>query len=513
MHLTMPKSHHIARSDLLALGLSLLAVLAGFLVHELVFEGLAHIEDEMAYLWQAQVMARGQISLASPAEPKSFLYPFVVDYGGQRFGKYPPGWPGVLALGEILGLRFLVNPLLGGLGVWLTYLLGKRVFGETVGLLAAGLTLTSPFFLMNSGSLLSHPLGLVLSAAFALCWLEAFASPNQKRPWLFTSGAALCLGMLILTRPYSAIAIALPFAVHGLVVLVRGPGQMRLRLLAFGVATLLLGMLLFAWQYALTGDALLNPYTLWWEYDKVGFGPGHGHRAEGHSLFQARINTEFSIEVGKYDLFGWGRYSWIFLPIGLAAMIKNWRGLLLAGVFPSLVLLYMGYWIGSSLFGPRYYYEGLYSLSLTSAVGIAWLAGWPRLPGTAFPNYAGWRRLQPLLITALVALLVATNLIFYTPLRLGNMTGLYGVQRAYQEPFTDPEMLALAPALIIVHPERKWIEYGTLLELQNPFYDTPFIFIVNRSPEHNAAAIAQFPERTVYHYYPNEPGKLYLTPR
>ena len=46
----------ISRPDRAALLLSLLAVLAGFLVHRQVFDGLAHIEDEMAYLWQAQVL-------------------------------------------------------------------------------------------------------------------------------------------------------------------------------------------------------------------------------------------------------------------------------------------------------------------------------------------------------------------------------------------------------------------------------------------------------------------------
>jgi len=60
--------------------------------------------------------------------------------------------------------------------VWLTYQIGKRLFGESVGLLGALLILTSPFFLMNTGSLLSHPLGLVLSATFVMGWLDAFTA-------------------------------------------------------------------------------------------------------------------------------------------------------------------------------------------------------------------------------------------------------------------------------------------------------------------------------------------------
>ena len=142
----------MTRSDRIALLLSLLAVIAAYWVNDRIFERMAHIEDEMAYVWQAQAIACGHLTLASPPVPKSFLIPFVIDYEGQRFGKYPLGWPATLALGEFLGIRHLVNPLLAGFGVWLTYLLGKRLFGQTVGLLAALLTLTSPFFLMNSGT-------------------------------------------------------------------------------------------------------------------------------------------------------------------------------------------------------------------------------------------------------------------------------------------------------------------------------------------------------------------------
>ncbi len=103
-----------------------MAVFAAYRVHDRVFEGMAHLEDEMAYLWQAQVIAQGQLTVPSPPNPKSFLFPFVVDYNGQRFGKYPLGWPVVLAIGERLNLRHWVNPLLAGLGVWLTYLLGRK---------------------------------------------------------------------------------------------------------------------------------------------------------------------------------------------------------------------------------------------------------------------------------------------------------------------------------------------------------------------------------------------------
>ncbi len=503
----------MTRADRIAIILSLLAVLAGFLVSELVFERLAHIEDEMAYLWQAQVLAHNKLSLPSPPEPKSFLVPFVVDHNGQRFGKYPPGWPLILSIGVRFGVPYLVNPLLAGLGVWLTYLLGKRVLSEHVGLLAAGLTLTSPFFMMNSGSLLSHPFGLVLSAGFTLSWLDAFSNKDQPRPWFSTTISAICLGALLLTRPLTALAVAIPFIIHALYLLWKGDSFTRNRLVAFVLIVIGFSGLYFVWQDAVTGDPFLNPYTLWWDYDRIGFGPGHGHAEEGHTLYKARINTRFSLLSGWLDLFGWLNYSWLFLPIGLVAIRKNMRAWLLAAVAPSLVLIYMIYWIGSSLYGPRYYYEGLYSLTLVSAAGISWLAGWSLTSKQKFPNFQGWRRIRALAVTALVTFLIAFNLVFYLPARLESMQGLYGISRSHQQPFLTASAQALTPALIVVHTSDSWVEYGTLIELQSPFFDTPFIFIISRGASIDQVAASAFPDRRVFHYFPDEPYKFYSAPR
>lgn len=502
------------RADRIAIVLSLLAMLAGYFVATRIFEQMAHLEDEMAYVWQAQVIAKGRLTLPSPPSPKSFLTPFVVDYNGQRFSKYPPGWPAMLALGEIFDARSLVNPLLAGLCVWLTYRLGKRLFSSTVGLLAAGLTLTSPFFLLNSGSLLSHPFGLFLSLVFALGWLDAWqpketSSIYPRWCWMPLAASAISLGLLILTRPLTAIGVSLPFAFHGIYLFVRGDRKIRLRLIVFCLIVMALASLLFLWQAAVTGDPTLNPYTLWWEYDKVGFGEGFGRAKGGHSLRQARINTKFSLQVGYSDLFGWFKASWLFLPFGLLAMLhkRNWKALMIGAIFPSLILVYIFYWIGSNLYGPRYYYEGLASLTILSAAGISWLAGW-RLHSNDIPQpYNNWRHIRLFITLTALVFMVSVNLIFYTPQRLQSMYGLYGVNRERLKPFQTEQVKALAPALVIVYPDR-WTEYGALLELQNAFLDTPIIFAMNRGEKQNAAVVKAFPERKAYLYFPQHPYKL-----
>jgi len=135
----------------------------------------------------------------------------------------------------------------------------------------------------------------------------------------------------------------------------------------------------------------------------------------------------------------------------------------------------------------------------------------PVIPLPAIPDR--WRKARPLAVTAILAFLVCGNLLFYTPLRLSRLYGLYDVKRAYLEPFLTPEAQKLTPALIIVHIQEDWIEYGRLTELQTPFLDTPFIFIYSRQPETNQAVAAHFPDRHVYHYYPvKAPYTFYLHP-
>jgi hypothetical protein len=72
--------------------------------------------------------------------------------------------------------------------------------------------------------------------------------------------------------------------------------------------------------------------------------------------------------------------------------------------------------------------------------------------------------------------------------------------------------LPTQPALIIVH-SNAWHFYGALLELEDPFLTTPFIFAWGQHPTTDAVLQNDFPGRTVYHYYEDEPGVLYMYPR
>lgn len=492
----------MSRTDTLALMLALLAILLSAWVSYGVYEGLAQLEDEFAYQWQAQVTNQGDLKIPSPPEEHEFVIPFVIDHEGERFGKYPLGWPVMLSFGERLGWIRLVSPMLAGLAVWLSYRLGQKLLGDKVGLLAAGLTVISPLFLTYTGSILSHTWGLVLSLSVAVSWLDITDKHTEIPGWLPTLVSGISLGVLALSRPYTALGVAIPFAIHGIIQLARGSNIIRKRILAVGIITLLVGSIHFLWQFSLTGNPLQNPYLLWWPYDKVGFGPGIGLAENGHTLRQGWVHTKHSLMITWQDLWGWGRFSWVLLLIGLWAVRRKPWVWLIASVFPSLVLVYLAYWVS----GPRYFYEGLYSLTILGAAVIAWLAGWMPEQEIGPPRQA---RIQQGMVLVGLALLLILGTLPYTPKRLFEIKNCYGFSQVDLEPFRTHEAQELPPALVIVHAE-DWWDYGVYLHLQNPYLTSPFIFAWASSTEDlSETLMSYFPERTIYHYYPDQPGEFF----
>jgi hypothetical protein len=296
--------------------------------------------------------------------------------------------------------------------------------------------------------------------------------------------------------------VAIPFGLHGIILVWRGSDLIRKKILAIGLITILVGSIHFLWQLALTGDPLLNPYLLWWPYDKIGFGAGIGVADSGHTLRQGWFNTKNSLRMTWQDLWGWGRYSWMLLPIGLWASRCQSRIWLITSVFPSLVAVYITYWVS----GPRYFYEGLYSLTILGAAGIAWLAGW--MQGQVGGSLRQTHIRQVIVLAALAGLVLLMT-IPYTPTRLHEIKNRYGFSQAALEPFHTTEAQELVPALVIVHAPQWW-DYGVYLNLQDPYLTSPFIFAWD-SPESDSSDILapHFPDRTIYHYYPDQPGEFH----
>jgi hypothetical protein len=292
------------------------AVLAGFVfimagvISERVFERLPHLEDELAYLYQARIFAGGQIVIDSPQDHRAFWQPFVIDYEptGKRFGKYPPGWPAVLALGVKAGCPWLVNAVLGALTVILVFRLGREIWGVPVGFFAALLTAFSPAALLLNGTLMAHTAALFFTTLFLwCCW--RFERRSQRLPWGLVAGTAI--GALFIARPLSAVAVGLPFLVWSGALIVSGRRSAsaerptsRLRagcVLIIAAAVVASALPLF--YAAATGSPTTDLYRLVWSYDRLGFGDGHGRT--GHTILNGLRHARFDLSLASADLYGW----------------------------------------------------------------------------------------------------------------------------------------------------------------------------------------------------------------
>jgi 4-amino-4-deoxy-L-arabinose transferase-like glycosyltransferase len=462
------------------------AILATGAVSFFAFERLAHLEDEVAYLFQARTMALGRLTVPSPSQPEAFWTPFVLDHHGERFGKYAPGWPAVLGLGVLAAegkAAWLVNPLLAALALYLVYRLGQTLYDTRAGLLAAALGLLSPLFLVLSGSFLSHLASLVWLLLFSL-W---FVWTAQGRSRWFAVGAGLAWGVAFLTRSLTAVAFALPMAVYASAqIVLRRQARWRHYLLV-ALGGMIMAALLPAYQWAITGDPWLNPYVLWWPYDRIGFGPGIGAMPGGHSPFYAWINLQQDLARSGTDIFGWPALSWLPLLLGLAVRPRRWKDWALLAPFVCLVIAYLFYWIGSParLWGPRYYFEGFAGLWILGSAGLLKVWDWAE-------DRRPWVR--PTLV-ALLVLMTVTNLAVNVPNRMGQARGFYGITRDQLRPI---EEAALENALVIVYAER-WLEYGAMLAEMSPMRDDDIVYARGNNAEIDAAVIAEYPGRSVYY--------------
>ena len=491
------------RTNQIAFFLVILTIFVTYWFSGNVYENLPHVEDEFAYIWQAQVFAKGQAYISSPPHPDQLVVPFVVDYNGIRFSKYPPGWSLLLSFGVLANLMSWINPILAGLSIWLTFRLGQKIFNSGIALLASFLLLTSPFFLLNSGALLSHPFSLVLSLTLTLAWFDLFMTKgkNATPDWIKIIIAGCSLGLLAITRPLTAIGVAFPFFIHGILNLIRADKITKIKIICIGIIAACLSSILFLWQTILTGNATQNLYELWWSYDRMGFGNGIGTQPGGHNFFWIINNLVLSIIAGNVDLFGWGIFSWLFIPFGLWASRKNRFTEILIGIPAGLAIAYAFYWISQDIYGPRYYYESIIILCLLTSAGIFWVTDWiksTRLP-PIFHHAASF----------LTLMLVAYNLIIYLPDRMDSMRNLYSINRNQQTPFLTDEAKSLTPALVIVHTH-EWTECAGLLPLQDPWLTTSFIFACYNENTSDMIQQSEFPNRRIIHYYP-ETMEILLT--
>jgi 4-amino-4-deoxy-L-arabinose transferase-like glycosyltransferase len=184
------------------------------------------------------------------ADGEGFVHPYAWRDGVRIAGAdHPPAYIVVLALPSLLGLdsirdHMLASCLIGTGTVALVGLLGRRIGGDRVGLLAALLAAVYPNMWLNDGALMSETLALFLGVVVSLAAYRAWDRPSTRR----FAELGVAIGLAALARAEAVLMILL--LVVPLVVWVQGLSGWRPRARQGVIAAAMAVLVMAPWVVA-----------------------------------------------------------------------------------------------------------------------------------------------------------------------------------------------------------------------------------------------------------------------
>jgi hypothetical protein len=454
------------------------------------YQAIPHIPDEIAYLLQARHYAAGLPWMPAPPVPAAFNTFLMEVSNGRWYSIFPPGWPVVLAIGVKVGVPWLVNPVLGGVCVLVTYLLAQELADRATARVTAFLLAVSPWHLFMAMSFMSHVLSLVL--ALLTAWGTARAWRTGS--WAAAFVAGLALGMLGMSRPLEGVALGLLAGPPLLAAAFR-----RGHVGALGAGTLgaaITGAIGLAYNKVITGSPWVFPAVPFFEreygvarYD-IGFGPSKGlgwtglDPYPGHGLLDIVINAVLNGFMVNIDLFGWACGSVAIVMLGFLRADRTVERLMALAIV-VIVSLHSAYWFaGGPDLGARYWYLIIVPCTVLAGRALASIE-------TRHPVMPGARTMVGTGVLCLAAVLV------YVPWRAADKYPNYrSIRTDFVKLKDDP---VYRDALILVsgrrHPE--WAAAAFANELHIGASQAP-VFAWDRDRATRQAVLNAFPTRPVW---------------
>lgn len=400
-----------------------------------VYQNHPHVPDEVQYLFQANYFAAGKLTVKALAVPEAFSMYMIPWRESEWFSIFPPGWAALLAAGVKLGAVWLVNPLLAGLSVSLTFWILRKVYSVSFARFGTLLLCCSPWFLFMAMSFMSHIAVLALALA-AIALLIKFQTKKRKT---YLAVAGMIVGLTSLIRPLDAAILG---ALCGIWLMAEFSGLKikLLNLFVFSAGMMLAGALIFPYNRAVTGDALLSPmdfyYTnyFWAGANSYGFGANRGMHWEldalpGHSPFESLINAALDVYLVNTELFGWATGSLILISVVFCAEGFTKKDRWLIAMIAAIAGGYGFYWYhGGPDFGARYWFLMIVPLVVLTLRGAQILSEKISAGNSEFNSR----------IVLVIILLCALSLVNYFPWRaadkyfryLGMQPGIERLARA-----------------------------------------------------------------------------------
>jgi hypothetical protein len=430
--------------------------------------------DEYAYVLQAKTFASGRLWVNVPTLLEPFQMLRFVAKDGRWLSIYQPGWPLLLALPERLGLpMWFVDPLLGAAFAWAFYKLARLHVAAEAAWLALLALCTCSFFLLTFASYFGHGAGALAALLFALSG-KRYLDSGLKH-WALLAG--LSLGALGFIRAINAVLLALPFVVA----LVLTPGRRR-GIFWFALGGIPFGLLLLAYNYAITGHPLLLVQA--WVApgrEPLGAPSSQSVGETGKRLMRLYLWTSPVFFVG-----------W---PLSLLAVIRQRKLSFVDWLAPLVVIGFATYGgSGGDQYGPRYYFEGWPFALITVAKAIE-----PIVSSRA--KRAGW-----------IAAAILAHLAFQVGYLLPRVAREHRVVVERQEIYRQVAAAGLVNALVLIAeskvetpkttrlmPARDLVRNGLVVG------DESVTYAVDRGDDVTERLRALFPDRRLYRFFQ---GKL-----
>ena len=401
----------------------------------------AVVHDESAYLLQAELFSRFRFTAPSPPLPQ-FFEQLYVNLRPAIFSKYPPGTSLLLAPGVSVGLPGLPIVVMNALSGALLFVVVRRHAGGVVALLTWLLWGTSfPVQYFHAMYLSEVPTSL---AWLATWWgVSRWAASGRARDLAI---AAAALALCGITRPLTAVALALAVGVVLLIVRRRAgvsPRLTRREIGTLSAAALAAVAIVGVWSWRSTGSVLVTPLSLYTQryvpFDGLGFGVRDGAAPSASLPWDQRVTSSSFYEEHR-------RHTLNSLPattVARARMIGRdmwyeWRGGLAVVALLGLVGAPPALWVGLGALVAQllvyllyahparwslYYIEGLPVLAFATALGIM------RILELGASRTSSSRARLAVLVAVLVAMA------YPTVVTLRQVRAQIGADHAYYEAF------------------------------------------------------------------------------
>lgn len=361
----LERFEHSEGRDLVAYGAAAFVFVASLTIGGLAYEWMPHIPDEGIYLFHARYLAEGRLFVPTPPVPEAFAIDLALVDGARTVSPVPPGWPAVLSIGVLLGVPWVVNPLLGAATVIVMHKLVRRLYGPREARWATVLLAASPWFLFVSMSLMNQSSSLLPAVVSAYAVLRL--RQGGKLGWAVLGGA--CIAMVSLIRPLEGLIVAM---LMGTWCLVQGGvpiARLVTRSAVLTVSAIALGAIVLPYNAFITDDPTYFPIMAYADrvfapgVNNLGFGPNRGlgwsnlDPQPGHDIGDAIRNANVNVFAVNVELLGWACGS--MLPLALITFARRiqkqdlWLGVWVLAVSGAHGL----YWFsGGPDFGARYWY-------------------------------------------------------------------------------------------------------------------------------------------------------------